>query len=185
MTYRNLPDLAPERWGWSWHDNTPRRLLTDGLGNELAEVKGARRNDYLNVHESFLPFLAYELDALAFETGGTVYARRQALVVARELNQEIGTEAAFYTLIGLNRAAGYHQYSPAGKPKTGVELFITPPIDRAADPEFILYITDRAKRVWPYTLEVIAIHILSVSTATFTIFTASSTIDYSGWPYGS
>ena len=185
MTLEHLPDLEDGRWDWSWYENVPRRLLTDAVANEIAAPEIARRNDYDNVHESNLPFLAYELNALAFDLGGTEASKRRALNLAHDLNRLIGTEEAFYTLMEVNRCAGFHRYTPGGKPKTAVELSITPPVDRLADADFITYITDRAKRCWPYTLAVTAVHILSVSSTTLTVYGATVTTDLSGdYPWG-
>ena len=183
--YANLPALDPNRWDWSWQENTPRRILTDALADTMAGRQSRRLNDYQHVDPSILPFLAYQLNAIAFDTGGTDQSQRRALEQAASILASLGSEGAYYALLEINRCAGYHLYRPAGKPKTGVELFITPPVDRGADMEFISYISDRSRRVWPHTLAVIAVHILTVSELTLTQYGVMTTSEFSGnYPYG-
>ena len=183
-----IDDLDPERWAWTWIGYLPRRVLTDAFAEAMAARQGALFNDFDNLDPSALPFRAYDLDAIGWELGGTVQAQRNALKRARELNDLIGTEAAFYILLEMNRCTGYHEYRPTGaKPGaayTGVECYVTPPIDRAFDNDFLLYITDRCRRVWPFTLEVIAVHVLTTSNANVYMQTAGYTKSYSGWPGG-
>lgn len=179
----NIPVLDDDRWAWSWSGNEPRRVLTDGVSDILAGNRSSRRNDYGAVHESTLPFLAYELSAIAYDTGGTEYARREALRQSARLNREIGTEAAFYTLLGIVRSAGYHTYASGGTPTRvqSVECFLTPPVDRDGDAEFIALITDRARRIWPYTLDVTAIHILRVISGSLFVSAVISGADFGGF----
>ena len=69
-------------------------------------------------------------------------------------------------------------------PYTGVDLYITPPVDRASDAKFITYITDRAKKVWPFTLLVIAVHILQSETTDINLYNTGFGISYIGIPDG-
>ena len=188
MTSSWIFDLDPERWAWTWSGHLPRRLLVDAFAEAMAVRQGAVFNDFDNLDPSALAFRAFDLDAIAWEAGGTIAAQRNALKRADELNDLLGTEEAFYILLEINRCTGYHRYRPDGakpdNPYTGVECWITPPIDRAFDPAFLLYITDRAKKVWPYTLDVIAVHVLSIASTTFYFQTASYSKVYSGWPGG-
>ena len=183
-----IDDLDPERWAWSWAGYLPRRLLTDAFAEAMAARQGALFNDFDNLDPSALPFRAFDLDAIGWEAGGTIPAQRNSLRRASELNRLIGTEAAFYILLEMNRCTGYHQYLPVGakptNPYTGVECFVTAPIDRAFDPAFLLYITDRVTRVWPFTLDVVAVHVLSSSNSNVYIQTAQYSLVLSGWPGG-
>ena len=188
MILQWIEDLDPERWVWAWAGYLPRWLLTDAYAEALAGQQGAVFNDFANLDPSVLPFRAFDLDAIGWEPGGTIAAQRRALERAQELNELIGTEEAFYILLDMNLAVGYHEYKPDGakpnNPYTGVECYITPPIDRTFDNDFLLYITDRCRRVWPYTLEVIAIHVQTVSNADMYLQTAAYSRVLSGWPEG-
>ena len=183
-----VQDLEDTRWAWTWAGYLPRQLLVDAYAEALAERQGARFNDFDNLHPSALPFRAFDLDAILWEPGATIAAQRNSLKRDAEFKPLIGTEEAYYILLDVNRCTGYHQYRPDGakpnNPYTGVECYITAPIDRAFDSDFLLYITGRAKRVWPFTLEVIAVHVLTASESTIYVHTAQYSKVFSGWPGG-
>ena len=135
-----------------------------------------------------IPFLAYQESALAWESGGTETAQREAVKLAAEMNAKLGKEQAYYLLLDSVLAAGYHAYRPMGakpsSPYTGVECFITVPVDRAADADFVRVATETAKQAWPYWLDVTAVHILTESAGEFYSYGHSFGMTIEGWPEG-
>ena len=94
------------------------------LGDSITEVLGDRvarpTNDYAQVDESLLPFLAWQTQALAFDPDGTVPQQREALVQARRLHTLIGTQEAFDLLMDVFQTTGdlilCGDYDSSGQP---------------------------------------------------------------------
>ena len=183
-----LRTLEEERWRWDWAGAKPRQALVDALAELLAERWPADSSDVDETPLRNIPFLAYQEDALAWESGGTEEAQRRGVKLAVEMNAKLGKQQVYYLLLGVVRAAGYHEYKPANAkpaaPYTGVELFITVPLDRRADVDFVRVVTETAKEVWPYWLDVIAVHILSESTGDVYWYGNSYGMTIEGWPEG-
>ena len=180
--------LEEERWHWDWGGARPRQALVDALAELLASRWPVDSNDIDATPLRNIPFMAYQEDALAWESGGTEGAQRGAVQLSREMNAKLGKEQAYYLLMDSVLSAGYHEYRPTNAkpdaPYTGVECYITVPVDRAADPEFVRVVTETAKAVWPYWLDVIAVHILTESAGQVYWYGASYGISFEGWPYG-
>ena len=183
-----IRELEEERWHFDWAGAKPRQALVDALAELLAARWPVDSNDIDNTPLRNIPFLAYQEGALAWESGGTETAQREAVKLAPEMNAKLGKEQAYYLLLDSVLAAGYHSYRPTGAkpnaPYTGVECFITVPVDRAADPDFVRVVTETAKQVWPYWLDVIAVHILTESVGDVYWYGNSYGMTIEGWPEG-
>ena len=183
-----LRTLEEERWHWDWAGAKPRQALVDALAELLAARWPADSNDLDNTPLRNVPFLAYQENAIAWESGGTGNAQRLAVELAAEMNAKLGKAQCYYLLLESVLAAGYHEYRPTGAkpaaPYTGVECYITVPADRAADPDFVRVVTETAKQVWPYWLDVVAVHILTQSAGDFYVYGGSYGMTIEGWPEG-
>ena len=180
--------LEEERSHWDWSGARPRQALVDAIAELLAGRWPVDSNDIDATPLRNIPFLAYQEDALAWESGGTAEAQRRAVNLAGEINGKLGKEQAYYLLLETTLSNGYHGYRPVGAkptaPYTGVECFITVPVDRAADVDFVRVVTETAKEIWPYWLDVIAVHILTESTGNLYWYGASYGVTIEGWPEG-
>ena len=183
-----IRELEEERWHWDWSGARPRQALVDALAEQLAGRWPADSNDVDATPLRNIPFLAYQENAITWESGGTGEAQRRAVKLADELNAKLGKEQAYYLLLESALAAGYHEYKPANAkpaaPYTGVECFITVPVDRAADTDFVRVITETAKAVWPYWIDVTAVHILTESAGNVYLYGGSFGMTIEGWPEG-
>lgn len=183
-----LRPLEEERWHWDWPGAKPRQALVDAVAELLARRWPADSNDYDRTPLRNIPWLAYQEDALAWESGGTEQAQRNAIKLASHMNTKLGKEQAYYLLLESVQANGYHEYRPSDAkpdlPYTGVECFVTVPVDRAADADFVRVLTESIKLVWPYRLDVIAVHILSESVGQVYESGVSYGIEIQGWPDG-
>ena len=183
-----LRTLEEERWHWDWGGARPRQALVDALAELLAARWPADSNDLDGTPLRNIPFLAYQQNALAWESGGTETAQREAVTLADEMNAKLGKEQAYYLLLTSAQVNGYHEYKPANAkpaaPYTGVECFLTVPVDRAADTDFVRVVTETVKEVWPYWLDVVAVHILTESAGSVYWYGHSYGITIEGWPEG-
>ena len=183
-----LRTLDETRWGWDWSGAKPRQALVDAVAEILAQRWPVYLNDWDNLPVSNLPFAAYAEDALTWEPGATEESQRRAIRLAQEINAKLGKEQAFYLLLDVAVSSGFHIYRPSGaKPAnryTGVELFITVPVDRAADTDFVRVLTEAARRCWGFRLRVTAVHILTVSDESVYASGYSAGMLLEGWPDG-
>lgn len=165
-----LRELAEDRWAWDWSGAKPRQALVDGMAELLAQRWPVNLGDVDNVPASNLPFMAYDRNAVAWESGGTVQTQRNTVKLAAHINAKLGKQQAFYLFLTAVRSAGRHVYRPANAkpsaPYTGVEIYLTPPIDRALDADFVRVLTSVTRLLWPDWLDVVAVHFIQVTTAT-------------------
>ena len=181
--------MEEERWHFDWAGAKPRQALVDALAELLAARWPADSNDFDATPLRNIPFLAYQEGALAWESGGTETAQRGAVKLAPEMNAKLGKEQAYYLLLGeragrrlpllpahggqARRAVhgGRVLHNRAGGPGGGSRL--RPRGDR-----------DGAKQVWPYWLDVIAVHILTESVGDVYWYGNSYGMTIEGWPEG-
>ena len=182
--YAHIPRLDPDRWYWLWDGLVIRQVLTDTFADELARHPLPPLNDVVRQDPSMLPHLAYQHNAVAFFPSGEESERQNSISLARRLNQDIGSERGYSTLMRILSTAGYATYVLNGGQRTGVQLYLTPPPGRSADAEFIRWITAAVREIWPLDLEVVAIHILSVSEDTLYVYGWRWGRSWSGWPEG-
>ena len=137
------------------------RALVDAMAEVVAGLHPPTElTDYANLPEQLLPFVAWQLGAVAFDVGGTEYARRQALHRANELNAAIGTAQAFHILLAINGSTGFLEYAYDADHDVSVTGHMTPPFGRTADIAFLRYMTDRAALLFPFWMAVTAIVLL-------------------------
>ena len=182
---------GPEDGRWSfdaWSGSKPRAALVDALAELLSRRWPADFSDVDHTPLRNLPFLAYQEDALAWNSGATEAAQREAVKLAAHMNAKLGKEQAWQLLMESVLSNGYREYRPEDakpdNPYTGVELYITVPVDREADADFVRTVTESSKLVWPYWIDVIAVHILTESEGDVYLSGGSYGMIIEGWPEG-
>lgn len=101
--------LPVNRWNGIWSP-APMRELVDAISHVLGDRRATPTNDFAGVHESLLPILRWQLDALAYDPAGPETQRRRALALAKRLHSLIGTESAFDILMQSNFTRGALRY---------------------------------------------------------------------------
>ena len=182
--YDHIPRLDEDRWYWLWDSLAIRQVLTDTFADELARHPLPPLNQVDRQDPSMLLHLAYQHNAVAFYPSGKDSEKQESIRLARSLNEDIGSERGYYTLMDILSTAGYATYVLDRGQRTGVELYITPPPGRTVDAEFIRWLTATVREIWPLDLDVVAIRILSVSEDTLYVYGWRWGRAYSGWPEG-
>ena len=157
--------LPEHRWN-NVYSSKAMEVLVDGVQQVFSYNWPSKLNEYYEIHGDLLPFLAWQLDALVYDVGGTETAKRNAINFAREINDLIGSEETYRTVLKVVNSSGFLRYTDTTDPdptdprEISVELFITPPRDRIADQVFIEFLVNAVRKVFPYTIEVTAVHIV-------------------------
>lgn len=155
LRYEGVGHRAPDGTDIPWYP-----VLIDELSRFRAEHLPAAGYDYATCDRTLLPFYAYEEAAFAYTDDlGEAY-ERASLQLAVRLHRLAGTPAAWYEFCRGIQAAGTLTYTYDGARAVGVDLYISPPLQVAANPDFLAHIVRIARtNIVPYTLRLNAVHI--------------------------
>ena len=160
--------------------------MVDGVGVVLAPLVPPALNDYDNVHESLLPYLAWQRNALAYDVNGTDRAKREAIKRAGELNALVGYDAAFDLLLEISGSSGYLVYAEGASPDyvLTMSVYITPPLDRLGDAVFVSHLTHAVRKIKGFWVLLGSVHILTEERSNVKTYHSIEAIARTGWPNG-